>query len=159
MSFLKNDHIWKINWFSVFIHPKWREQSGPCSWQGGPAPSMWKWFLFPRTVSVGGKTHWRGTRLGCVCQSSRNTLAGLEALSSPTSLRTAGLRQLGVLKGYREGWLQEGCNWGLTGDRYRLLRSGSSRGGLARWGGVLWWDRGEPTDQSVGPAEFVGKFT
>lgn len=144
--------------FSFSIYPKWRRQSESCSWQGGPAPHMWRWFLFPKTAAAGGKTRWRGTLPGCGCPSPENTSAGSVAWSAPTNLRTAGLRQPGVQTGFCEGWLQEGCNWWLTGDRYRLLRSGKSRWGWARWGGILRWDRGEPTDQSVGLGGSAGKL-
>lgn len=144
----KKDHIWKINWFSAFIYR-------------GQGPAHGRVALHPACESDSCFSGRKNT-LGHVSAVSVTHLETpwlfLEALSSPTNLRTAGLRLLGVLRGYHEGRLQEGCNWWLTGDRYRLLRSGSSRRGLARWGGIPWWDRGEPADQSVGPAEFVGKF-
>ncbi len=133
-------------------------RSEPCSWQGGPVPHMWKWFLCEASVSVGGETRWWGTRPGCSCPSPGNTLAASEAWSSPTNLRTAGLRQPGAQKGYHQGSVQEGCNWWLTGDRYRPLCSGRSRWGSALWGGILQWDREEPTDQCVGLEESGGTF-
>lgn len=143
---------------TLFIYPKWRRQSEPCSWRGGPAPHMWRWSLCPKIVSLGGQTRWRGTLPGCRCPSPGNTVAGSEAASPTTNLRTAGLRQQGVRRGYRQGWLQEGCNWWLTGDRYWPLCSGRSTWGLACWVWTPRWDRGEPTGRSVGPGESGGIF-
>lgn len=97
---------------------------GLCSLQGGCCTQHQEEIPFSTDGFSGGKNHIRAVNFLTVSASCHETL---QSLSSPPNLMTTGVHQLGALKGYHEGGLQEGRNCWQTGDQYSLLR------GLACW--------------------------